>query len=259
MRTHPKPAEWVMKEFENKIVLITGATTGIGFAAAKKFVEQGARVIGTGRGGKSLEVAKSELPQVDWKASDVGDPAAIESLFAGVKSEYGKLDVLYLNAGIARFAPWAEGSLSEFEDHFNVNVRGPWLAIQKALPLLGKGSSIVVTGSVVDRKGFAGTSIYSATKAAVRSMVRVAAAEFSSLGIRINVVSPGPIDTPIFDKGGMPKEESDGMKVGFASMVPLQRMGTSEEAANVALFLASERASYVTGTEICVDGGIAQV
>jgi len=196
---------------------------------------------------------------VDWRASDSGDPAAVEKLFADLKNDYAELDGLFLKAGIARFIPWTDTPESEFDAHFNVNVKGPWLAVKHAAPLLKDGASVLITAAVVNIKGFAASSVYSATKAAVRSLVRVGAAEFAARKIRFNVVSPGPIETPIFGKMGAPEEQVKEMTAGFASMVPLGRMGTSEEVANAAAFLLSDRASFINGAELSVDGGLAQV
>lgn len=245
---------------ENKIALITGGTTGIGLATAKRFAAAGATVIVTGRNPETLEAARSELgDRATVVASDAGDPAAISELFQWVQTEHGRLDVLFLNAGIAQFAPLGELPAAFFDRMYQVNVRGPWLAIQAAIPLLGSGSSVIVNTSVSNVKGMAGASAYGATKAALRSIVRTAAAELSPQGIRVNAISPGPISTPIYGKLGMPQEALDGFAAGVLGQVPLGRFGEPSEIAETALFLASPAASFIQGVEIPVDGGMTSV
>jgi NAD(P)-dependent dehydrogenase (short-subunit alcohol dehydrogenase family) len=181
----------------------------------------------------------------------------VQDLFKQVAAKHGKIDVLFLNAGIARFAPWDQHSEEDFDRQFAINVKGPWLAIKHAIPLLREGSSVIATTSVANKMGMANASAYAATKAALQQMVRTAAAELSSKGIRVNAVSPGPIETPIFGKTGMPPEALDEMANGIVSQVALGRFGTSEEVANVALFLASDESSFVQGQEFVVDGGMS--
>jgi len=248
------------KKLDGKIALITGGTTGIGLATAKLFIDEGATVIVTGRNPDTLAIARSELgDRAEVIASDASDPAAVSALFEQVQARHGRLDVLFLNAGIARFAPISDAPLADFDAIFNVNVKGPWLAIQKALPLLKKGSAIVVNTSVVNVKGMPNTSIYAASKAALRSIVRTAAAELSPLGIRINAVAPGPIETPIYSKLGMPPANVDEFAQQMIPQIPLGRFGAPDELARAALFLASDDASFVQGVELAVDGGLSQV
>ena len=236
---------------------ITGGTTGIGFAAAKRFVDEGAQVILTGTNPQTLETARSELGNsVEVIASDASNEKDVKALFEHVVNKHGKLDVLFLNAGIARFAPWEQHSEEDFDKQFAVNVKGPWLAIKHAAPVLKEGASIIATTSVANKMGMPGASAYAATKAALRQLVRTAAAELSPRGIRVNAVSPGPIETPIFEKTGMPAADIQQMAAGIQSQVALGRFGTSEEVANVALFLASDEASFVQGQEFVVDGGM---
>jgi NAD(P)-dependent dehydrogenase (short-subunit alcohol dehydrogenase family) len=244
-------------KLKNKVAIITGGTSGIGFATAKRFIDEGAKVIITGTNPKTLEVARSELgSQADIVASDASSEKDVKALFDNVVKKHGKIDVLFLNAGIARFSPWEQHSEEDFDRQFAINVKGPWLAVKHAIPVLNDGASIIATTSVANKMGMPGASAYAATKAALQQMVRTAAAELSPRGIRVNAVSPGPIETPIFGKTGMPAEEIEQMAAGIQSQVALGRFGKSEEIANAALFLASDESSYVQGQEIVVDGGM---
>ncbi|MEZ4321266.1 MAG: SDR family oxidoreductase [Myxococcota bacterium] len=246
--------------FVNKTVLVTGGTSGIGLATAQRFAAHGARVVVTGRNADTLQAARDVLPEsvAVWK-SDASDPEAIAALFARVASELGTLDVLFLNAGIASFAPLSDHTVESFDHQFAVNVKGPWLALKHATPLLSDGASVFVNASAVQVKGIPGSSAYSATKAAVRSMVRTLAVELAPRGIRVNSLSPGPIETPIYAKLGMPTEALDAFATDIVSQVPLARFGKPEEVASAALFLASDLSSYVTGIDLPVDGGFSQV
>ena len=244
-------------ELNGEVAVITGGTPGIGLATAKRFVAEGAKVIVTGTNPKTLEAARADLGNsVEVMASNAGDGADVKALFDHVAEKHGKIDVLFLNAGIARFAPWDMHSEEDFDLQFAINVKGPWLAIKHAMPVLNDGASVIATTSVVNRMAMAGASAYSATKAALHQMVRTAAVELSPRGIRVNSVSPGPIETPIFGKIGMSEEEMDQMAAGMTSQIPLGRFGKSEEVANLALFLASDESSFVQGQEFAVDGGM---
>lgn len=244
-------------KLKDKVAVITGGTTGMGFAAAKRFAEEGAKVILTGTNPKTLEEARSQLNgRTEVVASDASNEQDVKNLFKDVVDKHGAIDVLFLNAGIARFSPWEEHSEDDFDRQFAINVKGPWLAIKHAIPVLKEGASIIATTSVANKKGMPGASAYGATKAALQQMVRTAAAELSPRGIRVNAVSPGPIETPIFEKTGMPQEQMQEMAEGIQSQVALGRFGKSEEVANVALFLASDESSYVQGQEFVVDGGM---
>jgi NAD(P)-dependent dehydrogenase (short-subunit alcohol dehydrogenase family) len=248
------------KRLEGRVALITGGTTGIGLATAKRFAAEGARVVVTGRNPETLAAARRELgDRAEVVESDAADEAQIAELFTRLARTHGRLDVLFLNAGIARFAPLAEADPRDFEAMWALNVKGPWLALKHALPLLSEGASVVVNTSAVNERGLPGTSAYTATKAALRGMIRSVAAELASRKVRVNAVSPGPIETPIFGKLGLPAKEAGELVDGIASRVPLGRIGSAEEIAAAATFLASGEASFITGSEIAVDGGFAQV
>lgn len=246
-----------MAKLKDKVAVITGGTTGIGFATAKRFIDEGAKVVVTGTRPETLEAARAELgDRAEVIASDASNDADIKALFDGVVEKYGRVDVLFLNAGMARFAPWDQHSEEDFDRQFALNVKGPWLAIKHAIPVLKEGASIIATTSAVNRMGMPNASAYSATKAALQQLVRNAAAELSSRNIRVNAVSPGPIETPLFAKTGLPDAQMQQMAESIQGEVALGRFGSSEEVANVALFLASDESSYVQGQEFVVDGGI---
>jgi NAD(P)-dependent dehydrogenase (short-subunit alcohol dehydrogenase family) len=248
------------KRLENRVALITGGTTGIGLATAKLFAAEGARVIVTGRNPETLEAAKRELGgRAEVVESDAGDETKIAQLFAELARTYRRLDVLFLNAGIARFAPLAEAAPADFDAMWRVSVRDSWLALKHALPLLSEGASVIVNSSVAGQKGLPGSAAYAATKAALRGLIRAAAAELAGRKVRVNAVSPGPVETPIFGKLGLPPKAVDELAQDIASRVPLGRIGSADEIAAAALFLASASASFMTGSEISVDGGFAQV
>ncbi len=245
-----------MSKLANKVALITGGNSGIGLATAKLFKEEGAKVIITARSKETYEKAKTEYGTLfDVVQADVSKVEDIDNLLSHVKSKYGKIDVLFANAGIAGFIPTAEVTPEYFDNMFNTNVKGLYFTVAKAIPLLNKGSSVVLTASVVASKGFAGSSVYSATKAAVRNFARSWTAEFPVSDIRFNVLSPGPIETPIFDKMGLPEETKSHIGEG----TPIKRLGKSEEMAKAALFLASDDSSYVVGAELMADGGLGQI
>ena len=191
--------------------------------------------------------------------SDAARDDDIAQLVEQVKAKHGRIDVLFLNAGIALFAPLAQASVDDFDAMWRVNVRGPWLTLQRALPLLSEGASVIINTSVANQKGTPGTSAYGPTKAALRSFVRIAAAELAENKIRVNAIAPGLIETPIYGKLGLPTEAVDEMAQGMVGRVPLARFGTAAELAAAAVFLAGPDSSYVTGTELAVDGGYAQV
>ncbi|RFZ90854.1 SDR family oxidoreductase [Mucilaginibacter conchicola] len=238
--------------FQNKNVVITGGTTGIGFATAKAFINAGANVWITGRKADNLEKAAAEINSPNLKTvlsdtSKVSDIAVLEQSFA---QSGEKLDVLFLNAGVATFAPIEQATEDQFDYQFNTNVKGPYFTLQKFLPHLKDGASVVFTSSVVATASNLGTSIYSSTKGALNKVAQIAANELAERKIRVNVVSPGPIQTPGLE-GALPAEA----KAHIATLTALQRLGTADEIANTVLFLSSEAATYVSGSEVVVDGG----
>ena len=246
-----------MGKLEKKVVVITGGTTGIGLAAARLFAAEGAKVTVTGSNPKTLEAARSELRGVaEVIASDAGSEGDITKL---AQSFASGVDVLYLNAGVAKFGPIASLDLAAFDDSFRINVRGSWLALKHFGPLMRRGGSIVLTTSVNNELGMPGSSVYAATKAALRSLVRVAASELAEAGVRVNAVSPGPIETPLYGKLGLTPEVVQGFAKDLVARVPLKRFGSSAEVAKAALFLASDDSSFMTGEEIVLDGGMTRV
>ena len=248
-----------MGRLQNKIALVTGGTTGIGFATVKRFIEEGATVYATGSRQETVDKAQAEIPRAKFLVSDAGDPPAIRALIETIIGAEKRIDVMFLNAGIAVFAPWEQTTEEVFDRTFNVNLKGPFFAIQAALPHLPKGGSVILNTSVLGTKGLASSSVYSASKAALRLFARVAAAEFAERGIRINAVAPGPIETPIYDKLGFPQADLDQMAQGLAAQIPLARFGQPVEIAEAAVFLASDEASFINGVELPIDGGFAQV
>jgi len=246
--------------FEGKVAVITGGSSGIGLATAEVFVKEGAYVYITGRRQSELDKAAKKIgSQVKAIRADVSNLADLDRLFAQIKQEKGRVDVLFANAGQARFVPLGEITEEYYEETFNTNVKGVLFTVQKALPLIPDGGSIILNGSVVGQKGFPNSSVYSATKAAVRSFARTWTTDLKDRKIRVNTISPGPIETPIFDTFTKNPEEQRAVKESFASHVPLGRMGQPDEIGKAALFLASSDASYVAGAELFVDGGTAQV
>ncbi|HEX4132121.1 MAG TPA: glucose 1-dehydrogenase [Pirellulales bacterium] len=242
------------RKLEGKVAVITGGNSGIGLATAKRFVAEGAYVFITGRRQKELDAAVKEIgSNVTGVQGDVSKVADLDRLYDTVRKQKGKVDVLFANAGVGELTHISEVNEQHFDKIFNVNVRGLLFTVQNALPLLKDGASIILTGSVAGVKGFPHFSVYNATKAAVRSFARSWTSDLKQRRIRVNVVSPGPIDTPILDP--MSKETID----SFIASVPLERIGKPEEVASAALFLASDESSYITGVDLFVDGGLAQV
>lgn len=249
-----------MSRLTGKTALITGGSTGIGLASAIRFAAEGARVYIAGR--RQAEIDKA-IAKIGHGATgircDVSSLADLDHLYAQIKGEAGQLDILFANAGLGTFAPLGEISEADFDHMFGVNVKGTLFTVQKALPLMGAGGSIILTGSTTGSMGTPAFSIYSATKAAIRNFARSWALDMKGTGIRINVLSPGGTETPglldLFGASG----QSEALLAGLAAQTPLGRIGRPEETAAVALFLASDESSFMTGSEVFVDGGMAQV
>lgn len=249
-----------MARLTGKVAVVTGGNSGIGLATARRFREEGAKVVISGRDQKTLDQAVKTIGgDVVAVRGDVSKLADLDKLYKTVAEKFGKIDVLFANAGIAKFAPVADSSETMFDETFDVNVKGVYFAIQKALPLLNDGASIIINSSVVNETGVAGASVYAATKAAVRSFARTLTTELIDRGIRVNVVSPGPITTPIFGRMGLPQEALDQFSRDVVAKIPMKRFGKPEEVADAVLFLATPESSYITGVDINVDGGMGQV
>jgi NAD(P)-dependent dehydrogenase (short-subunit alcohol dehydrogenase family) len=245
--------------FASKKVLITGGSGGIGRATAERIVAEGGRVLVTGTNTEKLDAVKADLPNVVTLVNDAGDPAAAERLGEIVKSEFGELDAAFLNAGYPNFVPHTEVTAAAFDRQYAVNVRGPILHAKAISPLIREGGSIVINASVARNVGLLGGVIYNSTKGAMRTVTRVLALELAGRKIRVNAVSPGPIGSDFFDRTGMPEEQVEQFVEQILATVPLGRIGEPEEVASVATFLLSDEASYVTGSEYIVDGGMTQV
>jgi NAD(P)-dependent dehydrogenase (short-subunit alcohol dehydrogenase family) len=245
------------KRLSGKNALITGGSTGIGLATAKRFVDEGAYVFITGRRAPELNAAVKEIGEnVTGVQGDVANLGDLDRLFAQIKREKGKLDIVFANAGITPMTPLGNITEEDYDSLFNANVKGLLFTVQKALPLMPDGGSIILNASIVASKGFRDWSVYSATKAAVRSFARTWTTDLKDRGIRVNALSPGYIDTAPWRSVTVAEMRANIMSSGT---VPLGRFGTADEVAKVAAFLAADDSSYVTGTELFVDGGVAQV
>jgi len=249
-----------MDRFKGKTAVITGGTAGIGLATAKLFINEGARVIVTGRTAATIKTAQAELgDKAIVVRSDATSLPDMDALAAKVKETFGKLDVLFVNAGYGHFVPFEQVTEEVYDDMLNLNAKGPYFIAQKLAPLMPEGSSVVFTTSIANVKALGPLSAYGAAKAALRSITRSLASELSARGIRVNAVSPGPIGaTAILQKVGMPKEAADQVYTQMAQSVPMKRLGQPEEIAKAVAFLAID-ATYTTGAELPVDGGWPQL
>jgi len=248
-----------MGRFEGKSVVITGGSSGIGLAAARRIVEEGGSVLITGSNADRLERAREQLPAVHILVNDASKPEAGQALADEAERLFGTIDAVFLNAGVGAGAPLGHLTPDVYRQLMDLNVGGPLFGTQALAPIVRDGGSIVITASIAKDKGMQASALYSATKGAVRSLVRGFARELAPRRIRVNAVSPGAIETDFFNRLGLPEEHASAVVQQIAAGNPLGRVGTAEEAAAVALFLLSDEASYVTGADYCVDGGDAQL
>jgi NAD(P)-dependent dehydrogenase (short-subunit alcohol dehydrogenase family) len=244
-----------MNNLSNKVAVVTGGNSGIGYAAAAELIAQGAKVVITGRNKESVEKAATELGATGI-VSDQSKLDQIDQLALAVKERFGKVDILFLNAGMAAFSPVETATEEHYDALMNLNVKGVYFTVQKFIPILNDGASIIFNTSVNAVLGVADSSVYAASKAAVLSFNKVLARELASRKIRVNAISPGPVTTPLYDKLGLEQEQVDGFGAALSSKILLNRFGRPEEIANVVRFLASDDSSFITGTEITVDGGL---
>jgi NAD(P)-dependent dehydrogenase (short-subunit alcohol dehydrogenase family) len=257
---HVTPKGTHMGTLEGKVALITGGNSGIGLATAKEFVDRGAYVFITGRRDPELAAAVKDIGRnVTGVRGDVSNLGDLDRLFAQIKREKGKLDIVFANAGVATYAPFGQITEEHYDSIFSINVKGLLFTVQKALPLMPDGSSIILNASIVASRGLPANSVYSATKAAVRSFARTWTTDLKHRRIRVNAVSPGPIETPGLNDLVASTGAGEQRLKALSSSVPLGRLGTPTEIAKAVVFLASDDSSYVTGTELFVDGGFAQV
>jgi NAD(P)-dependent dehydrogenase (short-subunit alcohol dehydrogenase family) len=249
-----------MSKLSGKIAVITGGNSGMGLATARLFAREGAQVIITGRRRKDLDEAVESIGRnIEGVQGDISSLADLDRLHDHVKTKYGRVDIIFANAGLGTITPLGTVSEAEFDQTFDVNVKGTFFTVQKLLPLVPDGGSIILNASIAANGGMEAFSVYSATKAAVRSFARTWTSDLKSRKIRVNALSPGPIDTPILGKAGLTEEQVAGWKASLTSQVPLGRIGHVDEIAKPALFLASDDSSFITGIELTVDGGMSQI
>ncbi len=255
-----------MKKLEGKVAVITGGNSGIGLATAQRFVEEGADVFITGRRQSELDAAVKQIGKnVTGVQGDVSNLADLDRLYDTVKQQKGRINVLFANAGVGEFVPLEAITEAHFDKTFNINVKGLLFTVQKALPLFQDGGSIILTASIASSKGIEALSVYSATKAAIRSFARTWTVDLKYRKIRVNAISPGPIDTPgmvqtVFSSGLVQTaEQLEQFKASQVATIPLGRIGSPEDVAKAALFLASDDSGFITGIELYVDGGMAQI
>jgi NAD(P)-dependent dehydrogenase (short-subunit alcohol dehydrogenase family) len=253
-----------MKKLEGKVAVITGGNSGIGLATAQRFVDEGAYVFITGRRQSELDAAVKQIGKNNYNniigvQGDVSNLADLDRLYATVKEQKDHIDILFANAGVGELVPLGAITEAHFDKTFGINVKGLLFTVQKALPLFQDGGSIILNASIAASKGVEASSVYNATKAAIRSFARTWTVELKQRKIRVNAISPGPIDTPGFNGLAQTEEQIEQFKRSIVSMVPMGRMGSPDEIAKAVSFLASDDSSYVTGIELFVDGGMAQI
>jgi NAD(P)-dependent dehydrogenase (short-subunit alcohol dehydrogenase family) len=258
--TDHQPEGSSMSKLNGKVAVITGGSSGIGLATAKRFVQEGAHVYITGRRQSELDKAKAEIgARVTTVQGDVANLEDLDKLYRRIAADERRVDIVVANAGFVEFGFLASATPEHFDKTFNINARGAFFTVQKALPLMNDGGSIVLVASCVHTKGIPQYTVYGATKAALRSFTRSWAAELKDRRIRVNTLSPGATDTPIIDGQFQTKQEADGARKMFSELIPMGRLGRVEELASAAFFLASDESSYVTGADLVVDGGWTQV
>jgi NAD(P)-dependent dehydrogenase (short-subunit alcohol dehydrogenase family) len=249
-----------MNRFSSNTVLVTGGSSGIGLAAAKAFAAEGARVVITGRDAAALDQAAASLgPNALVVVNDASDLAAGRALAATLVAAEVRLDAVFVNAGAAKFAAYPDVDEALWDQIFNTNIKGPYFQLQALLPLLNPGASVVINGSINARIGMPNTSVYAASKAAVISLAKTLSAELLPRGVRVNVLSPGPVSTPIYGKLGLDAAELEATAAQIQNQIPLGRFGTPEEIAATVLHLSSPESAYIVGTEIIADGGMSQL
>jgi NAD(P)-dependent dehydrogenase (short-subunit alcohol dehydrogenase family) len=260
MSTIPTTSEQAMNRFTRKTVLVTGGNSGIGLSAAKAYAAEGARVVITGRDVATLEQAKAALgPQALALSNDAGSTAAARQLAHELATRSIKLDAVFINAGVAKFAPLSDVDEALWDQTFDINVKGAYFQIQALLPVLNDGASIVLNGSINAHIGMPNSSVYAASKAALISLAKTLSAELLPRGIRVNVISPGPVTTPLHGKLGLDAAALEATAAQIQAQIPLGRFGTPEELASTVLHLSAPESAFIVGTEIIVDGGMSQL
>ncbi|WP_159476174.1 SDR family oxidoreductase [Dyadobacter sp. 3J3] len=244
-----------MSNLQNKVAVVTGGNSGIGYATAKEFSAQGAQVIITGRNKALLDQASQEL-NVTGIIADQADISSLDKLVDTVKNKFGKIDILFLNAGVTSFSPLESATEEHYDSIMNINVKGTFFTVQKFLPILNDGASVIFNASINANVGMSNTAVYAASKGAILSFNKVFSTELAPRKIRVNAVSPGPVETPLYGKLGLSNDELSGLGEIFGKKIPLSRFAQSEEIAKTILFLASSDSSFITGTEIVIDGGL---
>jgi len=248
------------QRFKDKVAVVTGGNSGIGLATAKAFTREGAKVAITGRSDSTLKAAQKELgPDVLVIKADMSRVPEIAAAMTRIKERFGRIDALFVNAGIGRFVPFEEVTEEFYDETMATNLKGAFFTIQKAVPLLSRGAAVVLNASINAHMGMPGSSVYGASKAAVVNLAKTLSADLLQRGVRVNVVSPGPVTTPILDRMGLPEEQTRQLKERITEQVPLKRFGHPDEIAAAVLYLSSSESAFVVGTELVVDGGMIQL
>jgi len=248
------------ERFTDKVAVVTGGNSGIGLATAKAYRREGAKVAITGRSEATLKAAQRELgPEALVLKADMSKITEIAAAMDQIKSKFGRIDALFVNAGVGRFVPLEEVTEAFFDETMATNLKGVFFTVQKAAPLFSRGAAVVLNASINAHRGLANSTVYGASKAAVVNLAKTLSADLLPRGVRVNAVSPGPVTTPIFDRMGLPEEQARQMKEWITSQVPLKRFGRPEEIAAAVLYLSSSESQFVVGTELILDGGLLQL